>query len=74
VEKLFFDWENWEEIEAGVNQYLDCVLTAPIGKHGPKEHFDCIIVNFQSGVMTLQRNNVEWSYKLILQVGDEVRN
>ena len=74
METIFFTWEDWEDVEAGVYQYRDCVLVVPIGRHGPREHFECIVMDYQEGNITLQRNGVEWKYNLILQVGDEIRN
>lgn len=59
MEKQFFTWEDWELLDTASMFFTECTLTASIGDHPVGAEFDGITMNYETGQMTLQREDEE---------------
>jgi len=74
VEGKFFDWQDWDVLDDGMYQYYTVELKQDIGIFHKGEQFDVGIVDYQHGVLTLQRGKNAWKFHLRLEIGDAIRD
>jgi hypothetical protein len=57
MERQLFDWETWDEVEYGFNQYYNCTLKVPIGLLSRGDLVDAIAVDFNRGILEVYSDN-----------------
>jgi hypothetical protein len=53
MERTLFDWCHWDQLDAGVLQFIGCTLKVPIGTFAAGELVPVIVVSFEAGDMQL---------------------
>ena len=72
MEQQIFIWCDWDEIDTGVHQYSKCQLVIPFDNFDIGETFDIIIMDTNKGIISLQRNNHTYEYKLSYTIGNKL--
>jgi hypothetical protein len=70
MEREFFTWENWDQLDTACLAFYDCTLIKDIGSHKVGEQFKVIDVDFQRGKLSLvsQKGDVIDEYNLGLVI------
>lgn len=51
MEREFFDWDNWDELDVTALQFYNCVMKKDVGPIKSGDKINCIAVDFQHGYM-----------------------
>ena len=68
MEQQLFSWEEWDILDEGQYVYYKCTLKECIAEFKPGRYFDQIMMDYMEGKIVLQRDGIEYTYKLQLIV------
>jgi hypothetical protein len=68
MEKEWFDWESWDELDTVCSLFINCTLKRDIGPFKTGKKFDCITVDYSQGFLGIQ----EMRFQLTLVIGAEI--
>lgn len=74
MEKEFFKWEDWDQIDTLVLGFNNCTILKEIGIFQPGMHVDYITMDYSEGRISIYSEDLdtEYSYQLNLSIGDEI--
>ena len=72
MERQLFECSGWDDLDTGIFQYYNVFLKRKVGKFSSGEAFELAVMDYQSGILTLQRAGEEWKFKLTLEISDEL--
>ena len=56
MEKEWFDWEEWEQVDNFILQFLNCTIKKPFGPYNVGDKVAVICIAFDSGVIECYNN------------------
>lgn len=73
MEKEFFKWEDWDQVDTLALIFYGCTLIKQIGEYPPGYEADSITVDYERGCISIYNDdtNTRKKYKLNLSIGDE---
>ncbi len=74
MEKEFFKWEDWDQMDTLVLCFYNCTILKTIGIFQPGMHVDSITMDYAEGRISVyvESLDTEYTYQLNLSIGDEL--
>lgn len=63
MEKQWFEWEEWDQLDPFLVQFLDCTLIADVGPYKAGQKFSIIIMNYEDGTIQFRKTDSETDYE-----------
>lgn len=71
MEKEFFDFEDWDELDIAICQYYNCRLNKDINQFNKGSEFEMITMDYSRGIITLYKEgDKSYTFPLILSIGE----
>lgn len=63
MEKQWFEWREWDQLDAFIVLFMDCTLIADVGPYKAGQMFDSITMNYEDGTIQFRKTDSETDYE-----------